>query len=139
MPMHSAGPTTSGSLRIAHASRSVRHVFVRDLVIGANIGVYSHERKTAQPVRINIDLTVEDTNIDEQVKNVVAYGQIIEGVRKIIREGHINLVETLAERVAHECLDDSRVLAALVRVEKLNVFPEAGGVGVEIERLRNDS
>jgi dihydroneopterin aldolase len=127
---------TIEALKIADASRSVRHMFVRDLVLGANIGVYNYERKAAQPVRINIDLTVEDTAIDDQVKNVVDYARVIEGARSIISEGHINLVETLAERIARWCLDDGRVLAARVRIEKLNVCPEAAGVGVEIERFR---
>jgi len=127
---------TFGALKIADASRSLRHMFVRDLVLGANIGVYNHERRAAQPVRINIDLSVEDTAIDDQVKDVVDYARVIEGARSIISEGHINLVETLAERIASWCLDDGRVMAARVRIEKLNVCPEAAGVGVEIERFR---
>jgi len=45
-------------------------------------------------------------------------------------------VETLAERIAAECLEDHRILAAKVRVEKLDVMPEASAVGVEIERHR---
>ena len=127
---------TFGALKIADANRSVRHMFVHDLVLGANIGVYNHERRVAQPVRINIDLSVEDTAIDDQVKNVVDYARVIEGARSIISEGHINLVETLAERIARWCLDDGRVIAARVRIEKLNVCREAVGVGVEIERFR---
>jgi len=34
------------------------------------------------------------------------------------------------------CLSDPRVLSARIRVEKLDVFPEAESVGVEIERFR---
>ncbi len=136
--MTSSAQGTVETLKIADAARSVRHVFVRDLVLGANIGVYNYEKKAAQPVRINIDLTVEDGPIDDDVKHVVDYGRVVEGVRSIIAEGHINLVETLAERIAHRCLNDKRVLVARVRVEKLNVLPEAGAVGVEIERFRVD-
>jgi len=43
----------------------------------------------------------------------------------------------LAERIAAMCLVDSRVLSARVRVEKLDVFPEASSVGVEIIRHRS--
>ena len=136
--MTSSAHGTVETLKIADAARSVRHVFVRDLVLGANIGVCNYEKKAAQPVRINIDLTVEDGPIDDDVKHVVDYGRVVEGVRSIIAEGHINLVETLAERIAHRCLNDKRVLVACVRVEKLNVLPEAGAVGVEIERFRVD-
>jgi len=43
-------------------------------------------------------------------------------------------VETLAERIAALCLDDARVRSVRIRVEKLDVFPDATSVGVEIER-----
>ena len=49
------------SLRIADARKRIRHVFVRDLELEANIGVYRREKGRLQPVRINIDLTVEET------------------------------------------------------------------------------
>ena len=114
-------------------------MFVRDLVVGASIGVYKHEKRAAQPVRINIDLAVEDGPVDDDVKNIVDYQKIIEGVAAIIGAGHINLVETLADRIAEMCLKDGRVGSARVRVEKLNVAPQAAAVGVEIERVRGSA
>ena len=113
-----------------------RRVFVRDLVLGASIGVYKHEKRSPQPVRINIDLAVDEAPVDDDVRNVVDYQKVIDGVTAIVEAGHINLVETLAERIAEMCLADRRVASARVRVEKLNVAPEAAGVGVEIERTR---
>ncbi|MCH8183252.1 MAG: dihydroneopterin aldolase, partial [Proteobacteria bacterium] len=71
-----------------------------------------------------------------RLENVVDYETIVQGVKTIVAAGHINLVETLAERVAGLCLSDARVEAARVRIEKLNVLPEAASVGVEIERVR---
>jgi dihydroneopterin aldolase len=54
----------------------------------------------------------------------------------MLDDGHINLVETLAERVAEICLvpDDARDVR--VRVEKLDIVPDAAAVGVEIHRKR---
>ena len=125
-------------LRLADAERGARHVFVRDLELAAQIGVHRHEHRRAQTVRINIDLTVTEgtTPTDDKLENVVDYESIVQGVKTIVAAGHINLVETLAERVAGLCLSDARVEAARVRIEKLNVFAEAASVGVEIERLR---
>ena len=57
-------------------------------------------------------------------------------VDAIIAEGHVNLVETLAERIAAACLKDRRVMAARVRIEKPEIIPNARSVGVEIERAR---
>ena len=123
--------------RLADAGRSQRRVFVRDLVLHAWIGVHKHERKRQQPVRINIDLTVDDPQpIDDRLEQVVDYELIVDGVRAIVAAGHISLVETLAERIAILCLSDHRVAAAQVRVEKLDALADAQSVGVEIERLR---
>ena len=113
------------------------NVFVRDLVLPCRIGVYSHEQHGEQRVRINLDLTcLEHPAINDEYRNVICYAEVVEGIRKLLAEGHINLVETLAERIAADCLADHRVLIAKVRVEKLDVMPEAASVGVEIERHR---
>jgi dihydroneopterin aldolase len=123
-------------LRIADAKRRIRHVFVRDLELNANIGVYHREKGQMQPVRINLDLTVEETDgdIDDKLENVVDYGAVVDGIKAILAGGHLNLVETLAEKVAAHCLADKRVKVARVRIEKLKVLAEAQSVGVEIER-----
>ncbi|MBP6012732.1 MAG: dihydroneopterin aldolase [Alphaproteobacteria bacterium] len=123
-------------LRIADAQKRIRHVFVRDLELNANIGVYHREKGQLQPVRINVDLTVEETDgdIEDKLENVVDYGAVVDGIKQILAGGHLNLVETLAERVAAHCLADARVKVARVRIEKLKVIAEAHSVGVEIER-----
>jgi dihydroneopterin aldolase len=123
-------------LRIASARLRIRHVFVRDLELEANIGVHRHEKGKLQPVRINVDLTVEelDGELGDKLANVVDYEAVVRGIKEILADGHLNLVETLAEKVAAHCLTDGRVKVARVRIEKLKVLPEAQSVGVEIER-----
>jgi dihydroneopterin aldolase len=123
-------------LRIADAKKRIRHVFVRDLELDANIGVYKREKGKLQPVRINVDLTVEemDGEVGDKLENVVDYGAVVDAIKAILAQGHLNLVETLAEKVAAHCLTDARVKVARVRIEKLNVIAEAASVGVEIER-----
>jgi 7,8-dihydroneopterin aldolase/epimerase/oxygenase len=124
-------------LRIADAQKAVSHVFIRNLEVLAHIGVYGHEQGKAQPVRINVDLAVEDTvAIEDRVENVVDYAAVDGKIRAIIAKGHINLAETLAERIAQACFDDPRVKTARVRVEKLHALPGAESGGVEIERAR---
>lgn len=121
---------------MATAARPTRRVFVNDLVLECLIGVYRHERDGAQRVRINLDLTVFETPapIDDKLSNVLSYEDVIIKVRKLATAGHLNLVETLAERIAEMCLAEADVSAAKVRVEKLDVFADAASVGVEIER-----
>lgn len=131
------------SSRIASSTRALRHVFLRDLVLPASIGIYPHEHAAPQRVRINVDLGVEDDGARalsrvpvgrDELARVVDYEQVGNKVRAIVAAGHVRLVETLAERIAEACLADGRVLLARIRVEKLDIFPDATSVGVEIER-----
>ena len=119
------------------AAPLTRRIFVRDLELAALIGVHRHEQDGRQRVRINLDLDVleGDQPTQDRLSDVVCYAEIVAGVRAIIAAGHINLVETLAERIATQCLSDRRVRSARVRVEKLDVFADASSVGVEIERF----
>ncbi len=113
-------------------------VFVRNLVLSCSIGIYEHEKLKKQRVRVNADLTVVPQTVvtAEDIDDVLNYETIIEGVQAIADAGHIDLVETFADRVASLCLTDRRVESVRVTVEKLDVYPQAESVGVSIERRR---
>jgi dihydroneopterin aldolase len=123
------------SRTIADAASGTRHVFLRDMVLQASIGIYPHEHAATQRVRINVDLgVVEGVGRADRLERVVDYEKVANTVRSIATSGHVNLVETLAERIASACLRDDRVRLARVRVEKLDVFEDTVSVGVEVER-----
>jgi len=125
-------------VQFADARNALRHVFVRDLTLDAHIGVHQHEKLGPQRIRVNVDLAVWEKDVDgigDQLANVVCYEQVVSGIRALVEDGHVNLVETLAEQIAALCLGDRRVRVARVRVEKLDVFADATSVGVEIERV----
>ena len=123
--------------RIADARARIYHIFVRDLVLPCSIGVHPHERAAEQRVRINLDLAVRESDepLNDDFKRVVNYEKIADRVRRIIARGHVQLVETLAEAIATACLEHERVRSARVRIEKLDILPDADSVGVEIERV----
>jgi dihydroneopterin aldolase len=122
---------------IADAAQAIRHVFIRNLELLAHIGVYHHEEGKMQPVRINVDLGVlDDVDLQDRLDKVVDYGVIEGRIRTIIADGHVRLAETLAERIAAACFEDSRVISVRVRVEKLHALAGAESAGVEIERTR---
>ena len=122
----------------ADAIRGTRHVFVRDLLVEATVGVHDHEKRGPQPLVISVDLTVREDPGDhrDQLGRVVCYESIVRLVQGLCRNGHLNLIETLAEHIAGGCLEDSRVQAARVRVEKPEALGECTSVGIEIERLQ---
>ena len=131
--------------RIASAELGLRHVFLRDMVLQARIGVYPHEQTAPQRIRINVDLAVHDPAAPGQshaavgrddLSRVVDYSRLADDVRAVVGAGHVQLVETLAERIAEIGLQDPRARLVRVRVEKLDVFADAASAGVEIERRR---
>ncbi len=100
--------TTATSLvpRIAAVSPACRLVLIRDLVMLCSIGVHAYEHDAKQRIRLNLDLDVtEDTRpIEDDLRNVVCYDEIITAVRRLVDAGHVRLIETLAERIAVLCL-----------------------------------
>ena len=115
-----------------------RCLLIHDLVLPCMIGVHDHERHGTQPVRINVraEVAEDERLLGDSIANVVSYETIVDGIRAIVAGGHINLVETLADRIVELCLANQRVTGVQVRVEKLDLYPDAAGVGVEVERTR---
>lgn len=109
-------------------------IFIRNLELLARIGIHGHEQGMPQPVRINVELEAEASPVEDSVEEVVDYETIANTIREIIGSGHINLAETLAERIAQSCLSDKRVSKARIKVEKLHALQGAEAAGVEIER-----
>ena len=126
------------SHHVASAAGHVRHVFVRDLTMLALIGIHDAEKIKPQRIVVNIDLSVQESDVPmpDDISHVVSYEIIVKKCEAIVAEGHVNLVETLAEKFAETCLKDKRVAAARVRIEKPDIIPNARSVGVEIERAR---
>ena len=126
-------------LRIADARNAIRHVFIRDYMVDCSIGIHNHEKEHEQRVRINLDLAVREgeTPINDDIRNVICYEHLAKGIEQIVGEGHVNLVETLAEKITAMCLEEDRVYSARIRVEKLDILSNAKSVGVEIERFNS--
>ena len=135
--MNTSNSNVVHAFRIADAGKEVRHVFIRDLILTCLIGVHKHERKKPQRIRVNLDLAVTEQSVisTDRLADVVCYEDVADRIRSIVNNGHVNLVETLAEKIASKCLEDMRIKATRVRIEKLDVFKDAASAGVEIERF----
>lgn len=118
----------------------VQRMFVRDLTLSCHLGVTERERAKAQRIRVNVELEVTPQRpIDDDEHKIVDYRYVVPAVREIAMEGAPKLLETLADRIAERCFYDSRTLAVRVRIEKLDRYSDAAGVGIEIEHRRDDT
>ncbi|KWT69483.1 Dihydroneopterin aldolase [Hyphomicrobium sulfonivorans] len=116
--------------------RILDRIFVRNLVLPIAIGVYDEEQGVTQKVGFTIEAEVAAgvSPKGDNIEEVPSYDDLANAVKNIVAAGHINLVETLAARIAERCLADKRIVRVLVRIEKLERGPDA--VGVEIVRSR---
>ena len=122
------------------AAPGVRRVFVHDLEIVASVGVLEHEKRYEQRIIVSADLAVRDDydGISDRLADVLDYGKVVDDIARLVQSEHVNLIETLAERIAAQCLADQRVVSVRVRIEKPEVLPSCRSVGIEIERWRGE-
>ena len=120
-------------------AKTLDRVFMHDLVLDVEIGVYTHEKGVTQRVRFSVDVDVLSASValDDDIGRAFDYDTIIKGIKEIIARSHINLVETLAEEVASHRLSHPRASAVKVTIEKLDKEP--GAVGVEIVRSKGSA
>jgi 7,8-dihydroneopterin aldolase/epimerase/oxygenase len=113
-------------------------VTVRGLVLMASIGIRRREREQKQRVRVSVDLTARPAAAvpGDDRRRIINYEKIVAAIREIAASGHIDLCEGFAERVCSACFADIRIERVRVWVEKLDVFPDADGVGAILERTR---
>jgi 7,8-dihydroneopterin aldolase/epimerase/oxygenase len=116
--------------------RPLDRISVRDYTRQVEIGAFRTERGVTQRIRFNVVLEVAPHTgaQDDDVDKVVSYDTITEAIEEEIAAERINLLETLAERVAARVLADPRAARVFVRLEKLDRIP--GALGVEIVRSR---
>ena len=113
-------------------------IFVRDFELLTSVGAYRHEKNLLQKVRFNIEAKV--CRVDHaatEMSDVFSYDLITDAIRLIVAQGHIALLEAMAERIAALLLGHLRIASVTVRIEKLDIGP--GAVGVEIVRARTET
>lgn len=119
-----------------HSGPPLDRISVRDYVRSADIGAFSAEHGVDQRLRFNIVLEVahHPSGNHDDVDRVISYDTITEAIDGALGSERVDLLETLAERVARACLHDPRAVRVFVRIEKLDRIP--GSLGVEIVRNR---
>ena len=94
--------------------------FVKEFVIDASVGIYQHERDVPQPVTITVsaDANLESFGNVITINDVVNYEQFIRHAEDVASEGHINLLEDFADRMAKRCFADARIESITISLEK---------------------
>lgn len=119
-----------------NARRSINRILLRDHVVQAEIGAYQGERGRQQRLRFSIVVDVVPARAGDDVDRVVSYDLLTEAITAELAAQRLNLVETLAERIASRVLAPEAAVQARIMIEKLDIGP--GALGVEIVRHRDE-
>ena len=102
-----------------------------------------NDREKVEPQRFEVDVELElglgPAGKTDDLAETVDYRRVYEATRAVVEGPSVDLIETLAERIARDVLaGDPRIDAVVVRVRKPDV--DLGGpiasAGVEVQRRR---
>lgn len=112
-------------------------IFLSNYIREMEIGAYAEEHGVTQRVRFDVvlEVTRNTAYIDDRAERVVSYDDLVDAIETLIAGPRMNLLETMAERLAQMCLVDPRARRVHLRLEKLDRLGGAG-LGVEIVRVR---
>ncbi len=122
----------------ASAEHPCDRISLRDYIVEVEIGAFQKERGHLQRVKFNIVVEVapQTGDIDDDVDRILSYDRITEAIGDELGAERINLLETLAARVAERILREPQALRVFVRIEKLDRGPFS--LGVEIARAKGE-
>jgi dihydroneopterin aldolase len=103
-------------------------------------GVYPEEQRVPQPFDVDVELALnlQPAGLSDDLAQTVDYARVYETCRQIVESTRFNLIEALAEAIAHELLAGFAADEVTVRIRKPQV--RLGGAvdraGIEIRRRR---
>ncbi len=103
--------------------RHLDRLAVRGITVTGHHGVFDFERRDGQPfvVDLVLGLDTRPAAAEDRLDRTVDYGAVVSRVVHAVENDPVELIETLAQRIADVCLTDPRVEWAEVTVHK----PEA--------------
>lgn len=113
-------------------------ISLRGHVVEVEIGAFQAERGVTQRIEFNVVVEVVPIAdpLADDVDTILSYDRITEAIAFELDAQRLNLLETLAERVADRILLEPQAMRVFVRIEKLDRGP--GALGVEIVRSMED-
>jgi dihydroneopterin aldolase len=122
------------------AGRPLDRIELTGLVVRGFHGVFEHERRDGQDFVLDVVLHLDTraAALADDLTRTVHYGELAVGLADVVRGEPVDLIETLADRLAARAVADPLVVAADVTVHKPSApIPEAfTDVAVAVRRHR---
>lgn len=128
--------------RLVEASPGQDRLALTGLRAVGHHGVLEHERRDGQEFVVDVELGLDTRRAaaNDDVADTVHYGQLAERLHAVISAEPVNLIETLAQRLADVCLAEPPVDWVDVTVHKPHAPIQVAfeDVSLTIHRSRDD-
>lgn len=115
---------------------ALRRLAVDRLRVMASVGILEHELAAKQALVVSVAVEQHGAPMIpavDDVHHVLDYRHLRDAVLDEARSGHVNMLETLAGRIAQRLLARRSVRRVQVRITKPNIFPDCDGASVDID------
>ena len=112
---------------------SCRSIYVRNLRLNVKIGVYDHEKFGAQPMVFNFVAYVKRENASpthDGLDEVVDYDFIRNSVVDFVHAEHVQLQETLCDKIAQQILTKKAIVGVYIASAKTDIYRDCDAIGV---------
>ena len=112
---------------------SCRSIYVRNLRLNVKIGVYDHEKFGAQPMVFNVVAYVKRENASpthDGLDEVVDYDFIRNSVVDFVHAEHVQLQETLCDKIAQQILTKKAIVGVYIASAKTDIYRDCDAIGV---------
>lgn len=122
----------------ATANRPLDRISLRNHVETVEIGAFQAERGVTQRISFNVAVEVRPSTgaQSDDVDDILSYDRVTWAIQTELQAERLNLLETLAERIALRILAEPQAVRVFLRIEKLD--KGSGALGVEIMRSEDD-
>jgi 7,8-dihydroneopterin aldolase/epimerase/oxygenase len=86
--------------------------------VQAHVGVPADERSQPQRLTLNVTFWPRTAELRDELADTVNYSAVARIVRKVVSQRHYKLIETVAEEVAAELLQQFEIAKIIVEVRK---------------------
>jgi dihydroneopterin aldolase len=110
-----------------------RCIFIRDYELQVSIGVYDHEKHAPQTMRFNVTAFVKRESASPKydgLNEVIDYDFVRNTITEHAKGAHVQLQETLCDRIGETLLKKPAIVAAYISSEKTDIYPDCDAIGV---------
>ena len=113
-------------------------IFVDNYETDCSIGIYPKEKEKKQKIKISVKLEFLRAYNSDKLSSTLSYESILDYLKKIKTFEHINLVETLANKICNNFLSYKKIIFIEVKIVKCKLVKKNTDVGFLLKKsLKN--